>query len=84
MTMGCQHIILTPAELEALIERAVASGVRKAMSPYLSRRQAEREYGRATINSLIEQGLIAGQRQGAAKNAKLLFERDAIERAING
>lgn len=84
MTTGCQHIVLTPAELESLIERAVASGIRKAMSPFLSRRQAEKEYGRATISNLIERGLIEGRRQGAAKNAKVVFDRSAIERAING
>lgn len=84
MTMNCQHIVLTPTELEALIERAVASGIRKAMSPYLSRRQAEKEYGRSTISNLIEQGLIEGRRQGAARNAKVVFDREAIERAIKG
>lgn len=78
-----KNITLSSIELERIIERAVTIGIRKAMAPYLSRRQAEKEYGRAIINNLIEKGLIEGYRQGPASNSKVLFERDAIERAIS-
>ena len=82
MKDGSSYIVLTAAELDSLLERAVARGIRAARMPLLSRRQAEKEYGRSVISNLIERGLIEGHRQGAAKNAKVLFDRDAIERAI--
>lgn len=84
MKDGGKYIILTPEELEALLERAVVKGIMAAKTPMISRRQAEKEYGRAAINSLIERGLIEGRRQGAASNSKVLFSREEIERAIRG
>lgn len=79
-----QYIVLSADELKNLIESAVARGIRSANTPMLSRRQAEKEYGRSVISNLIEQGLIEGHRQGAAANSKVLFGRDEIERAILG
>lgn len=82
MKDGGTYIVLTPAELDALLERAVARGIKAAREPLISRRQAEKEYGRSVIRNLVEQGLIEGHRQGAAANSKVLFGREEIERAI--
>lgn len=79
-----QYIVLAADELKQLIETAVARGIRSASTPMLSRRQAEKQYGRTVISNLIEQGLLKGHRQGAAANSKVLFGRDEIERAIMG
>ena len=79
-----QYIVLAADELKQLIEVAVAKGIRSASRPMLSRRQAEKEYGRTVISNLIEQGHIEGHRQGAAVNSKVLFGREEIERAIMG
>lgn len=79
-----QYIVLAADELKQLIEVAVAKGIRSANKPMLSRRQAEKEYGRTVISNLIEQGRIEGHRQGAAANSKVLFGREEIERAIMG
>ena len=79
-----QYIVLSTDELKQLIEVAVAKGIRSANTPMLSRRQAEKEYGRTVISNLIGQGRIKGHRQGAAANSKVLFGRDEIERAIIG
>ena len=84
MKDGGQYIVLSADELKRLIEQAVARGIRSAGKPMLSRRQAEKEYGRTVISNLIDQGLIEGHRQGAAANSKVLFGRDEIERAIMG
>jgi len=84
MKDGGKYIVLTPAELDALLERAVARGIMAARTPLISRRQAEKEYGRTVIRNLVERGLIEGHRQGAAANSKVLFGRDEIERAIMG
>lgn len=82
MKDGSSYIVLTAEELDSLLERAVARGIMAARKPLMSRRQAEKEYGRSVISSLIERGLIAGRRQGAAVNSKVLFSREEIERAI--
>ena len=82
MKDGGRYIVLTPEELDALLEKAVVKGIMAARSSLMSRRQAEKEYGRATINHLIERGLIEGHRQGAASNSKVLFGREEIECAI--
>ena len=82
MKDGGTYIVLTPAELDALLERAVARGIKAAREPLISRRQAEKEYGRSVIRNLVEQGLVEGHRQGAAANSKVLFGREEIERAI--
>lgn len=84
MKDGGKYIVLTPAELDALLERAVARGIMAARTPLISRRQAEKEYGRTVIRNLVERGLIEGHRQGAAANSKVLFGREEIERAIMG
>lgn len=84
MGKECRLVVLSEDDVEALIERAVMTGIRKAMSPCVSRRQAEREYGRTTISNLIKQGLIKGRKAGTADNAKVVFDREAIERAIMG
>ena len=84
MKDGSRYIVLTAEELDLLLERAVARGIRAARMPLLSRRQAEKEYGRSVINNLIELGLVEGHRQGAAANSKVLFSREEIERAIMG
>lgn len=84
MKDGGKYIVLTPAELDSLLERAVARGIMAARTPLISRRQAEKEYGRTVIRNLVERGLIEGHRQGAAANSKVLFGRDEIERAIMG
>ena len=82
MKDGGTYIVLTPAELDALLESAVARGIKAAREPLISRRQAEKEYGRSVIRNLVEQGLVEGHRQGAAANSKVLFGREEIERAI--
>lgn len=79
-----RYIVLTQEQLDSLLERAVARGIMAARTPLISRRQAEKEYGRSTIKNLIERGLIEGHRQGAASNSKVLFGREEIERAIMG
>ena len=84
MKDGGKYIVLTQEQLDKLLEQAVVRGIKAARTPLISRRQAEKEYGRSTINSLIERGLIEGHRQGAAANSKVLFGRDEIERAILG
>ena len=84
MKDGGQYIVLTHEQLDALLERAVARGVKAARTPFVSLSQAERDYGRSVIRNLIERGLIVGHRQGAAANSKVLFGRDEIERAIMG
>lgn len=84
MKRRSQYIVLSTDELKNLIESAVARGIRSANTPMLSRRQAEKEYGRTVISNLIEQGRIEGHRQGAAANSKVLFGREEIERAILG
>ena len=84
MKDGGQYIVLTHEQLDALLERAVARGVKAARTPFVSLSQAERDYGRSVIRNLIERGLIEGHRQGAAANSKVLFGRDEIERAIMG
>ncbi len=84
MKDGGQYIVLTHEQLDALLERAVARGVKAARTPFVSLSQAERDYGRSVIRNLIERGLIEGHRQGAAANSKVLFGRDEIERAIIG
>lgn len=79
-----KYVTLTASQLDVLLERAVLRGMELATMPMLSRRQAEKMYGRGTIRRLIEQGRIEGHRQGAAANSKVLFGREEIERAIMG
>lgn len=84
MGKASRIVVLAEDDVEALIERAVMTGIRKAMSPCVSRRQAEKEYGRSTISDLIKKGLIKGRKAGTASNAKMVFDREEIERAIMG
>ena len=79
-----KYVTLTSSQLDVLLERAVLRGMELATMPMMSRRQAEKMYGRGAIRRLIEQGRIEGHRQGAAANSKVLFGREEIERAIMG
>lgn len=74
---------ISGAELRTMLQDAAEMGARKALTeaghikPFLSKREADRMYGRALVERWIDEGLVTPEKDGT-NTSKIRISREQI------